>query len=93
MSLSAGTRIGPYEVTGSLGAKGDQITQALGRAGERMIEEISGHHIQHTYSPENRVGDHICYISDLGRLRADYPEWDVRVSLDEIFDDLARTEA
>ena len=38
---------------------------------------------------EPRRGDHICYISDLGRLRADYPGWDVRVSLDEILSDLA----
>lgn len=41
------------------------------------------------YVAENRIGDHICYISDLSRFRADYPEWEITVSLDEILDQLA----
>ena len=49
-----------------------------------MIEEISGHRINYTLSDENRKGDHICYISDLSKLRRDYPEWDIRVPLKEI---------
>ena len=35
------------------------------------------------YVPENRAGDHICYISDLGKARAHYPDWDISISLDE----------
>lgn len=42
------------------------------------------------YIEEPRRGDHICYISDLGRFRADYPGWELSKSLDEIFDDFAR---
>ena len=42
------------------------------------------------YVDEARRGDHICYISDLGRFRADYPDWTVSRSLDDIFDDLVR---
>ena len=30
-------------------------------------------------STQNREGDHICYISDLGKMRAHYPGWDIRV--------------
>ena len=37
------------------------------------------------YVEEARRGDHVCYISDLSRFRSDYPEWDVSVSLEEIF--------
>ena len=40
------------------------------------------------YVDEPRRGDHICYISDLARFRADYPEWELTISLDEIFDEL-----
>jgi CDP-paratose 2-epimerase len=32
---------------------------------------------------ENRVGDHICYISDLSKMRAHYPGWDITISLEE----------
>jgi CDP-paratose 2-epimerase len=41
------------------------------------------------YVDQNRVGDHICYISDLTRFRSDYPEWDVSISLDELLDQLS----
>ncbi|QEF96495.1 CDP-paratose 2-epimerase [Stieleria maiorica] len=49
-----------------------------------LIEEISGHRIEYTLSDENRKGDHVCYISDLSKLRRDYPDWQIRVSLREI---------
>lgn len=49
-----------------------------------MIEQIGGHRIQHTLSDENRKGDHICYISDLSKLRNHYPDWDITISLEEI---------
>ena len=42
------------------------------------------------YVDEPRRGDHICYISDLGRLRGDYPSWNVTVTLDEILGELVR---
>ena len=32
---------------------------------------------------ENRIGDHICYYSDLRKMRAHYPGWDISKSLDE----------
>ena len=57
-----------------------------------MIEQISGHQVDYTFSDENRKGDHICYISDLGKLRRDYPEWDIRVSLKEILSQMIVSE-
>ena len=53
------------------------------------LEERFGRSLQREYVDEARRGDHICYISDLTRLRADYPGWDVTISLDEILDQLA----
>jgi CDP-paratose 2-epimerase len=53
------------------------------------LEERFGRSLQREYVEEARRGDHICYISDLARLRADYPGWDVTISLDEILDQLA----
>ena len=41
--------------------------------------------MRYEYVDTNREGDHICYISDLSKLRAHYPEWEVTVPLDRIF--------
>jgi CDP-paratose 2-epimerase len=43
-----------------------------------------------TYVEEPRRGDHICYISDLSRFRTDYPEWELSLSLDDIFEQFLR---
>jgi len=32
-----------------------------------------------------REGDHICYISNLTKLRQHYPKWDLTKSIDDIF--------
>ena len=37
----------------------------------------------YTYVEQNRLGDHICYYSDLRKMRAHYPRWDISVSLKE----------
>lgn len=37
----------------------------------------------YTISEENRIGDHIWYISDLTKFKTDYPNWDITISLEE----------
>ena len=48
------------------------------------FEELFGTKLQVEYVDENRVGDHICYVSDLTRFRRAYPSWGIQVSLEEI---------
>ena len=36
------------------------------------IENISGRKMRYRYSEENRIGDHICYISDLGKIKSHF---------------------
>jgi CDP-paratose 2-epimerase len=48
-----------------------------------IAEKFSGRKQSYTYVEENRIGDHICYISDLTKMRAHYPGWDITVSLEE----------
>jgi CDP-paratose 2-epimerase len=50
----------------------------------RLVEEHTGRPLRHAYVDTNREGDHICYISDLRRLRRDYPDWRITHSLDDI---------
>jgi CDP-paratose 2-epimerase len=64
------------------------ILEAIAR-----LEELTGDRLEYEYVDEPRVGDHICYISDLRRLRGDYPGWMVTVTLDDILTDLAAVAA
>ena len=48
-----------------------------------------GFRLKHSYKDENRIGDHICYISDLSKLRAHFPEWKLEYDLPRIFEEIA----
>lgn len=60
------------------------LLEALAR-----FEELVGRPVATEYVDEARRGDHVCYITDLLRFRADYPEWELAVDLDTIFAELA----
>ncbi|MDE2059740.1 MAG: NAD-dependent epimerase/dehydratase family protein [candidate division NC10 bacterium] len=68
------------------GGRGNSVSilEAIAR-----FEELMGKRLMVEYIETNRVGDHICYISDLRRLKADYPGWNITRNLDVIFQDLA----
>ena len=53
------------------------------------FEDLLGVAMSTEYVEEPRRGDHICYISDLRRFRSDYPEWEITVGIDEVFEQLA----
>lgn len=48
-----------------------------------IAERHTGLAMRHVYVDEPRLGDHICYYSDLTRIRGDFPGWDVTVTLEE----------
>ncbi len=54
------------------------------------LEAIASRKLQWEYVPENRAGDHICYISDLAKLRSHFPGWEVEVGLDSILEGIVR---
>jgi CDP-paratose 2-epimerase len=58
----------------------------------QLIEDISGFRVNHTYHEHNRIGDHICYMSDLRKLQKDFPEWSVTVALPQIVEEMIRAE-
>jgi CDP-paratose 2-epimerase len=51
--------------------------------------QVTGNQMKWRYVEENRSGDHICYYSDLRKMKAHYPGWDITVSLDQIFEEIA----
>lgn len=53
-----------------------------------MAEELTGRPMQHGYKDENRVGDHIWWISDVRKFQRMYPEWQQRYSIRGIMADI-----
>ena len=54
-----------------------------------MLEQM-GHRLDYTYEETNRVGDHICYISDLTKLRAHFPNWKMEYDLNRIVEEIVQ---
>jgi CDP-paratose 2-epimerase len=49
---------------------------------------LSGRAMQSEYFDRPREGDHICYISDLRKMQAHYPRWEITKTLDDIFEEI-----
>ncbi len=52
--------------------------------GIELCEEISGRKLTWSYVEDNRIGDHIWWISDVRRFQQHYPRWSFRYGLREI---------
>lgn len=59
------------------------ILEAIGK-----IETILGKKANIQYVDNNRVGDHIWYISDVAKFRKHYPEWEYTYDSDKILKEL-----
>lgn len=55
----------------------------------RLCEEVCGRPLDWTYTDENRVGDHVWWITDTSKFRSHYPDWrqeyDVRGIVEDIY--------
>ena len=49
----------------------------------QIAETFSGKKMKYRYEDKNREGDHICYYSDLRKLKEHYPGWDITKSLQD----------
>lgn len=52
------------------------------------IEKILGKKAIVEYKDENRIGDHIWYVSDLWKFKSHYPEWDFTYDIDKIIKEI-----
>jgi CDP-paratose 2-epimerase len=57
------------------------------------VERVVGKSLSHEYVDENRRGDHICYISNLSKIKAHFPGWNVSRSLDAIIREIASAQS
>ena len=79
-AFSENPRCGEVYNIGGGRANSTSILEAFDR-----IAALSGKKMQFEYVDQNRAGDHICYISDLTKMRAQYPVWDITKTLDDVF--------
>jgi CDP-paratose 2-epimerase len=54
----------------------------------QMLEAITGKPQRHRYVDQNRIGDHICYYSDLRKMQSHYPNWTLTRSLTQILEEV-----
>lgn len=57
-----------------------------------LIEQTTEKKIRWEYRDEPRKGDHICYISDVGKLRRDLPAWKLTMDLRSIVEEIVEAE-
>jgi CDP-paratose 2-epimerase len=57
-----------------------------------LIEQLGGYRVKWTYDERNRIGDHICYISNLSKLKQHFPAWSITRSLPSIIEEMIRAE-
>jgi len=57
-----------------------------------LIERAAGKRLDWRYNDQNRTGDHICYISDLRKLKAHYPDWNITIGLDQMIEEMVTAE-
>lgn len=53
-----------------------------------IVEGFTGKKQRYTYLDQNRVGDHICYYSDLRKMKAQYPGWTITRSLPDVINEI-----
>ena len=54
----------------------------------KTVEDLTGKPQRWTYVEQNRSGDHICYYSDLRKMKEHYPAWDITRPLGNIFQEI-----
>ena len=56
-----------------------------------LAEQITGKKQTWRYHEDARAGDHICYYSDLTKIRSHYPEWNISIGLEQIASEIVRS--
>jgi CDP-paratose 2-epimerase len=49
-----------------------------------LVQSITGKRMMYEYVDQNRVGDHICYYSDLSKIKNHYPNWGISKNIKTI---------
>ena len=53
-----------------------------------IASKFSGKAQRYDYLDDHRIGDHICYYSDLRKIKEHYPNWDITLSLENTIEQI-----
>ncbi len=53
-----------------------------------IVESLTGKKQIHSYDEEPRIGDHICYYSDLRKICRHYPDWRISTNLEKTVEEI-----
>jgi CDP-paratose 2-epimerase len=53
-----------------------------------LVSSITGRSMKYEYLDTPRRGDHICYISNLAKIKSHYPEWEIAKDLSSIIQEI-----
>lgn len=56
-----------------------------------MVREFTQKYQNYTYIDQNRAGDHICYYSDLRKMKKHYPKWGITRGLRETIREIVQS--
>jgi CDP-paratose 2-epimerase len=59
----------------------------------QLSEELVGKKLNWTYADTNRIGDHIWWISDMGKFRRHYPQWQPQYDVRDIIEQIVTSNA
>jgi CDP-paratose 2-epimerase len=57
----------------------------------KIVEKYSGKPQVYTYVEQNRIGDHICYYSDLRKMKSHYPNWSITKTVEETIKEIVES--
>ena len=58
----------------------------------QLVEQFTGKQQVNVYVDQPRIGDHICYYSDLRKMKTHYPKWDITFPLPIIFKEIVNAQ-
>jgi CDP-paratose 2-epimerase len=64
------------------------MQEAIGKC-----EALCGKKMSVNYKDDNRIGDHIWYISDVRKFKEHYPSWEYEFGIDDIFEEIYKANA
>jgi CDP-paratose 2-epimerase len=56
-----------------------------------LTEEFTGKKQVYRYVEQNRIGDHICYYSDLSKMKSHYPQWNITMTLRQTISEIVES--
>ena len=65
-------------------AGGSRFSNCSMKEAIALCEEITSKKMNYTYAEDNRIGDHIWWISDVSKFKKHYPEWDYEYGIMDI---------